>query len=135
MTMGERLRQAREEAGLSQRQVCGDQITRNQLSQLEHDRVGPSVETLRYLARQLGKPVSYFLGEISPNLQILQEVRTTQDPEQALHRLAGYRPMARWQTIWSCFWRRCCVWQRPIRQPQREGSPMPGGWLRRAMKR
>ena len=64
MTMGERLRQAREEAGLSQRQVCGDQITRNQLSQLEHDRVGPSVETLRYLARQLGKPVSYFLGEI-----------------------------------------------------------------------
>lgn len=92
MTMGERLRQAREEAGLSQRQVCGDQITRNQLSQLEHDRVGPSVETLRYLARQLGKPVSYFLGEISPNLQILQEVRTTQDPEQALHRLAGYRP-------------------------------------------
>lgn len=83
MTMGERLRQAREEAGLSQRQVCGDQITRNQLSQLEHDRVGPSVETLRYLARQLGKPVSYFLGEISPNLQILQEVRTTQDPEQA----------------------------------------------------
>lgn len=50
MTMGERLRRAREEAGLSQRQVCGDQITRNQLSQLEHDRVGPSVETLRYLA-------------------------------------------------------------------------------------
>lgn len=92
MTMGERLRQAREEAGLSQRQVCGDQITRNQLSQLEHDRVGPSVETLRYLARQLGKPVSYFLGEISPNLQVLQEVRTTQDPVQALRRLAGYRP-------------------------------------------
>ena len=60
MTMGERLRRAREEAGLSQRQVCGDQITRNQLSQLEHDRVGPSVETLRYLAGQLGRPVSYF---------------------------------------------------------------------------
>ena len=63
MTMGERLRRAREEAGLSQRQVCGDQITRNQLSQLEHDRVGPSVETLRYLAGQLGRPVSYFLDE------------------------------------------------------------------------
>ena len=58
MTMGERLRRAREEAGLSQRQVCGDQITRNQLSQLEHDPVGPSVETLRYLAGQLGLPQS-----------------------------------------------------------------------------
>lgn len=62
MTMGERLRRAREEAGLSQRQVCGDQITRNQLSQLEHDRVGPSVENLRYFVGQLGRPVSYFFG-------------------------------------------------------------------------
>ena len=47
MTMGEKLRQARMEAGLSQRRVCGDRITRNQLSLLEHDRVGPSLELLR----------------------------------------------------------------------------------------
>ena len=65
MTMGEKLRQARMEAGLSQRRVCGDRITRNQLSLLEHDRVGPSLETLQYLAWQLGKPILYrWMGEV-----------------------------------------------------------------------
>ena len=92
MTMGERLRRAREEAGLSQRQVCGDQITRNQLSQLEHDRVGPSVETLRYLAGQLGRPVSYFLDETPSNLLALQEARIRADPGEALRALEGYQP-------------------------------------------
>ena len=62
MTMGGGCAGPGKRRGLSQRQVCGDQITRNQLSQLEHDRVGPSVETLRYLAGQLGRPVSYFFG-------------------------------------------------------------------------
>ena len=92
MTMGERLRRAREEAGLSQRQVCGDQITRNQLSQLEHDRVGPSVETLRYLAGQLGRPVSYFLDRHASNLLALQEARIRADPGEALRALEGYQP-------------------------------------------
>lgn len=92
MSMGERLRRAREEAGLSQRQVCGDRITRNQLSQLEHDRVGPSVETLRYLAGRLGRPVSYFLDETPSNLLALQEARASADPGEALRALEGYLP-------------------------------------------
>ena len=32
MELGEKLLQARQEAGLSQRQLCGDVITRNMLS-------------------------------------------------------------------------------------------------------
>lgn len=63
MELGERLRQARQEAGLSQRQLCGQTITRNMLSQIENGSARPSVDTLQYLARQLGKPVSYFLAE------------------------------------------------------------------------
>ena len=35
MELGEKLRQARLAAGLSQRQLCGDVITRNMLSQIE----------------------------------------------------------------------------------------------------
>ena len=34
MSLGEKLRQARMESGLSQRQLCGDEITRNMLSQM-----------------------------------------------------------------------------------------------------
>ena len=63
MTMGQRILQARLAAGLSQRELAGEEITRNMLSSLERDAASPSVATLRYLARRLGRPVSYFLGE------------------------------------------------------------------------
>ena len=61
MELGEKLRQARLAAGMSQRQLCGGEITRNMLSQIEHGTSNPSVSTLCFLAKQLGLPVSYFL--------------------------------------------------------------------------
>ena len=67
MTMGQRILTARMEAGLSQRELAGEEITRNMLSSLEHDAANPSVATLRYLAKRLGKPVSFFLGEDGPS--------------------------------------------------------------------
>ena len=67
MTMGQRILAARTAAGLSQRELAGEEITRNMLSSLEHDTANPSVATLRYLSRRLGKPVSYFLGEDGPS--------------------------------------------------------------------
>ena len=78
MELGEKLRQARQEAGLSQRQLCADYMTRNMLSQIEHGTARPSMDTLQYLARQLGKPVSYFLeedGAVSPNQALLVDAR------------------------------------------------------------
>lgn len=63
MTIGEKLRQARLEMGLSQRQLCGDVITRNMLSQIENGSARPSMDTLIHLAGQLNRPVSYFLEE------------------------------------------------------------------------
>ncbi len=69
MALGELLKQARLDAGLSQRQLCGEEITRNMLSQIENGAARPSMDTLRYLASRLGKPVSFFLEEqaVSPN--------------------------------------------------------------------
>lgn len=70
MDLGEKLLRARQEAGLSQRQLCEDVITRNMLSQIEHGVARPSMDTLRKLAQRLGKPVSFFLEEdvvTSPN--------------------------------------------------------------------
>ena len=63
MSLGEKIKAARVGAGLSQRMLCGDRITRNMLSQIENGSAKPSVKTLEYLAGQLGKPVSYFLEE------------------------------------------------------------------------
>jgi len=78
MELGEKLRAARLEAGLSQRQLCGDIITRNMLSLIEHGSAKPSMETLRQLAAKLGKPVSFFLEEdavVSPNRQVMEAAR------------------------------------------------------------
>lgn len=78
MELGEKLLHARQEAGLSQRQLCGDYMTRNMLSQIEHGTARPSMDTLRYLAGRLGKPVSFFLEEdavLSPNQTMMASAR------------------------------------------------------------
>lgn len=78
MELGEKLLLARQEAGLTQRQLCGEEITRNMLSQIEHGTAQPSMGTLRYLAARLGKPVSYFLDEdavLSPNQASMLQAR------------------------------------------------------------
>ena len=63
MNMGQRFRQARLEAGLSQTQLCRDVVSRNMLSQIEAGTAKPSLSTLTILAQRLQKPVGYFLGE------------------------------------------------------------------------
>lgn len=78
MNLSEKIKAARLEAGLSQRQLCGDVITRNMLSQIENGSARPSMATLGYLAQRLGKTVSYFLDEqavVSPNLEAMTQAR------------------------------------------------------------
>ena len=79
MELGQKILQLREAAGLSQRQLCGDVITRNMLSRIEHGTVRPSMATLTYLAERLGKPVSFFLDEksiTSPNVERMAAARS-----------------------------------------------------------
>lgn len=97
MTLGEKLRQARLEAGLSQRQLCGEEVTRNMLSQIENGSAKPSMATLSYFAARLGKSVSFFLEEeavCSPNQEIMTAARASfleEDGERVLEILEGYR--------------------------------------------
>ena len=63
MDIGAKLRQARIEAGLSQRQLCEGIVTRNMLSQIENGSARPSMDTLALFASRLGKTVGFFLGE------------------------------------------------------------------------
>lgn len=78
MELGEKLLLARQEAGLSQRQLCDGIVTRNMLSQIEHGTAKPSTDTLRALAARLGKPLSWFLEEdslSSPNQAAMEQAR------------------------------------------------------------
>lgn len=63
MTLGQKIKTARQAKGLTQKQLVGDYITRNMLSKIENDAATPSVRTLEYLARALEVPTSFFLGD------------------------------------------------------------------------
>lgn len=97
MELGQRIKQARLEAGLSQRQLCGEMITRNMLSLIENGTARPSMDTLRYLAARLGKPMGWFLEEqavSSPNWECMAAARRAfqaGDAEETLSVLAQYR--------------------------------------------
>ena len=97
MALGERLKQARLEKGLSQRQLCGDEITRNMLSQIENGSAKPSMATLTYLAARLEMPVSYFLEETvvaSPNRERLDRARQA-------YRAGDYRAVCETLSTWE----------------------------------
>lgn len=97
LELGEKLRSARLEAGLSQRQLCGEELTRNMLSQIENGAARPSLDTLCLLARRLGRPVSWFLEEtavVSSNLEVMAAARQLYDAQayaRVLQTLQDYR--------------------------------------------
>ncbi len=71
--LGAKIKQARQAAGLSQRQLCGAEITRNMLSQIENGWARPSMKTLQYLAGRLGHSVDWFLQEEGSPLEAARE--------------------------------------------------------------
>lgn len=102
MELGQRLKQARLEAGLSQRQLCGDVITRNMLSLIENGSARPSMDTLRYLSDRLGKPMGYFLESqavTSSNEALMAQARQAA-PADVLQLLKDYKapdPVFDWE--------------------------------------
>lgn len=65
MTLGEKIRALRLERGLSQKQLAGNCITRNMLSQIENDQAKPSMRTLEYLAQALDVDAGQLLAQTS----------------------------------------------------------------------
>ncbi len=63
MTLGQKIRELRLSKQLTQKELAGDFITRNMLSQIENDSATPSMKTMEFLARQLEKPIGYFLDK------------------------------------------------------------------------
>lgn len=62
MTLGQKIRQTRLARGLTQKELAGEQITRNMLSQIEHDAAQPSMRTLDYLAAALNVDAGWLLS-------------------------------------------------------------------------
>ncbi|MDR7482543.1 MAG: helix-turn-helix transcriptional regulator [Armatimonadota bacterium] len=72
MTLGQKIRQARKARGITQRQLAGGDLSESFISMLEHDKVRPSLETLRILAARLGTPLAELLeAEPAPPARVV----------------------------------------------------------------
>ncbi|GAC1455319.1 MAG: hypothetical protein NVSMB8_00450 [Candidatus Limnocylindrales bacterium] len=61
--LGDRIRQARLDAGLSQAELGTPHFTRAYVSAIELGKVRPAMKSLEFLADKLGKPVSFFVAD------------------------------------------------------------------------
>jgi len=114
MELGEKLKNQRLEAGLSQRQLCEGIITRNMLSQIENGSAKPSMKTLTLLAERLGRNISFFLEEtavLSPNQQVMERARAGFDGknyEDAISELKYYQePDTVYDREFAILWNLC----------------------------
>lgn len=63
MTIGEKIKYIRKKRNLTQSALAADKITRNMLSAIESGKANPSIDTLRYLAKELKVSLPYFLSD------------------------------------------------------------------------
>src|SRR2546423_3572564 len=61
--IGERIRQARHRAGLTQQQLAGDRYTKAYISALETGQAKPSMAALNFIAGRLALPASHFVSD------------------------------------------------------------------------
>ncbi|KOO47399.1 hypothetical protein AMD00_22330 [Viridibacillus arvi] len=64
-TLGMRIRKIRKERKLTLAELAGDRLTKGMLSLIENDKANPSMDSLAYIAEQLGIEVSELLEEVS----------------------------------------------------------------------
>ena len=64
--IGERIREARHRAGLTQQQLAGERYTKAYVSALETGIARPSMVALSYLSQRLNLPASHFIDETHP---------------------------------------------------------------------
>lgn len=63
MTLGQKIKNVRRSKRITQQALAKDKITRNMISRIESGKANPSLETIRYIAKELSIPVSYFLSD------------------------------------------------------------------------
>lgn len=75
-TLGERIKKLRKEQGLTLQTLAGSGLTKGMLSLIENNKANPSMESLSYIAEQLGIDKDELLAEIptSELRELLQDV-------------------------------------------------------------
>src|ERR687888_2105503 len=65
LRLGERLRQLRVAAGLTQTELAGDRFSKEYVSQIERGKTRPTGETIEWLAQRLGVDAGFLANGVS----------------------------------------------------------------------
>src|SRR5436190_18825602 len=65
LRLGERLRQLRVAAGMTQTALAGDRFSKEYVSQIERGKTRPTQETVQWLAKRLGVDPSFLSNGVS----------------------------------------------------------------------
>src|SRR5437764_33293 len=93
--IGERIRQARTEVGLSQAQLGAPHFTRAYVSAIELGKVRPAMKSLEFMAERLGKPTSYFLEDPQADRRRLEREFEIRSAEALLSRQTAAQAIQR----------------------------------------
>jgi transcriptional regulator with XRE-family HTH domain len=78
LRLGERLRQLRVAAGLTQSDLAGDRFSKEYVSQIERGKTRPTVETIEWLAARLGVDAGFLANGVSTDQRGRVETRLAQ---------------------------------------------------------
>src|SRR5690349_8606797 len=67
--VGLRIREARTEKGMSQKDLVGERFSKSYISSIERGKITPSLKALEYIAKRLGVSVAYLLTGVHPGQQ------------------------------------------------------------------
>src|ERR687898_1875204 len=67
LRLGERLRQLRVAAGMTQSDLAGDRFSKEYVSQIERGKTRPTKETIEWLAARLGVDAGFLANGVSAN--------------------------------------------------------------------
>src|SRR5215210_5217686 len=67
LKLGERVRQLRMSAGLTQTELAGDRFSKEYVSQIERGKTRPTKETIEWLAARLGVDAGFLANGVSAN--------------------------------------------------------------------
>src|SRR5205807_1758503 len=105
LRLGERLRQLRVAAGLTQSELAGDRFSKEYMSQIERGKTRPTKETLSWIGERLGVDVSYLetgqswdeYAEVEAAITRAEAAVEGQQYDEALEALTGleFSPEAR----------------------------------------
>jgi transcriptional regulator with XRE-family HTH domain len=74
MSLGQKIQELRRKRGFTSRELAtGVQVTSSLISQIEHDKTSPSLDTLRRIAKALGVPLIYLLLEDDLEPQVVRK--------------------------------------------------------------